>query len=1707
MIGRNGTYFDPELCLSGHYIVTGHTNDNFCNDLLQITDVRQELHRHLMAHGFDAIFFFDYTGMLYCYDQRSIDILRGEDQQPDADPADDGMDEFERMLMDGPLGYDPDAPQEEPAQPARQQNSSSTLNMGMLDMANAWNQVLAILRNEERRCALVLSNVNSMQTSFPREALQALQELTARRGNNPSIAVYLFRANTLADMLNHAPYGSNEWNLFFQSTLRDVIETEDAAQNRVISLRTPNAAEVRNLLNYLRSRPADRLNVQPRHLLRLASGLAYGCARENWTLQRLRLRLERFAAEHPGQELTLENYHEAIELPNQRTALEDLEDLIGLDEVKSGMGELYDSLRARSIQPAFPERSSRFLPLPQVNVVRGSLLNVCLTGNPGTGKTEIARLMGRLYYEAGVLPQGHLVTASAGNLVSANVGGTAGQVRDLVQQALGGVLFIDEAYALMSNAHGREAIDQLVNDMTAYEGQFAVVIAGYRQDIQRLLQANSGLASRLGTRYHLPDYTPSQMRQILERFIRNDSEHPQISEELSGVLDTFCESWATNHDNRWGNAREGGRLVGLMKRRAQARIARTSPDPQNAPLELLIEDIPEELRRHLKPKAENLEQALAQLDRMIGLTNVKQFLRELVQRIRVDASKASPGRFIFHGPPGTGKTHMARLMGTMLWRMEVLNRDYVHEVAALSLLHPDEGSDYGSNRMPTPKEILEKAVENARGGILFIDEAHQLADSAEGRAVLRALVPIVEDPEIRQDTCIILAGYTAEMRNLLRVDDGLARRFPEACRIRFDNYTARELTAILAEMAKDRGEIPSEGYLQRTQVALSRYLENPSPNFGNAGFMRDTYLTESIRARTYRLSELHAGDRNAVISEEAAHSIPEADKRTLTDQDLPAAFQSLAGPLGLPVPPETSVWDRVEQLVGKNEVREYLLARRNPAKQQMFYDNHSSTGLHFAVVGPTGSGRHTVVRLMTAVWKALDLLDRDEVLFRGKGDFEAGYVGQTAGKTATVVENAMGGCLCVEYPSSMLVKSGTDNSFGPEALGVISSAMGNVSSRLSVVLLDTEEGLEATFRQNPSLRSKITHIFRLEDLTPGDMEQLFRLKAQQSMTFPQELSDLLPDFFMNWVSQRGGLGEAARSWGNGTEIDHLIEELIARWEGQKGQTLTENNVPKRLITRDMFPEHLRRYLVQSRAVAETALEELNALTGLTGVKEAVRAIERRIRIMGKDRAAPGFYAFVGNPGTGKTTVAKLMGGILRSTGVLSQGHVIVRTARQMANNPPAFEETLKLAKNGILFIDEAPQLARTGAGQDVIQRILTVLEDVDVTSCTCIILAGYAEAMGQLFAVDEGLKSRFGTRDSIIRFEDYNADELAQILDVMAAKADKMSEIRAYGPLELTEEYRTQSLAVFRWITSRNDPNFGNARFVRTYLHDSVERLLARVDNGRQEIPAEELCRLTDADIPAQYQQVLSAIEVPAIVSPNRLDTRRSDPIYRETYDARAQDLARCTVLLECLRNGQRAGTGSGAIISVDGHILTCAHVVANADEFRAKVYCPGSIGGDYRWFNCTLLQPVHSDCDMAMLKMEGSNFPVMPIRTAEDPILETESTILLGYPLGGMLNSGNLDGLRANNFAGRISSAQETRRGTHNIRRYYVDTTGLHGNSGSPVISQEDGRMIGVFSGSIAPGEGSLDELNFFYPIHYFWQRFVTASHPAEEREQHDNT
>lgn len=1561
-----------------------------------------------------------------------------------------------------------------------------------------------------------MSNIDSLIGSFDVQEMVILEELQSYHSVKHSIVVYLFREtslSSLADSVDRSLGGaSNQWARFVQNVLLPRIETGSPENNRVISLRTPNAKEITNLLNIMRLRIDGRLNIAIGDVNIVSECFAASCARQKWGLGNLYTRLERCISEQPQRQLSSTNWREFTGEENYLSPIEQLDTLIGLEDIKDNEGNIKSIGVKTHIRELFEQQNrlisksgivpisySRFAPVANNRRAIGHSLNIRFKGNPGTGKTTIARLMGMLYYELSLLPQGQMIECSASDLISQNVGGTARLVRDRVQEAMGGVLFIDEAYSLSTNQHGIEAINQLVNDLSTYEGQFAVILAGYPNDIDSLMRENDGLARRFPNEFILPNYTSDEMRQIFLKMAERDPDIT-IGNELLEVLDNFCEAWVGGSTRGWGNAGEAENLLANMKKRCSARLL--IEGNTSGTLELQPADIPESLQHCLAPRSQDLTDAFREIDKMIGLTNVKKILRDISRNILWGVEESTPGNYIFSGAPGTGKTIIARKMGEILGLLGVLRRkvNNVVECRAADLLN-------GS-------AILSEIVEDARGGILFIDEAHQLEQNERGHAIIRELVPLIEDPQIHSDTCVICAGYTAEMKRFLNVDQGLSRRFPVNHRIRFNDYTASELVEILREMAAERGEITEsddfKAYLRRSKAALEKYLEHRPENFGNGGFVRDVYLPESIAARTERLNMAVLGTADGVITKEQVEMISDCERRTLTEEDIPKSFRQFAGPIGKRYDDsDRTAKDILNELFGKDDFVEYAESLYIN-DSELFFEDSLSVGMHYSVAGATGTGRHMAVRAMASVYKELGMLENDNVVFVGKADLEAGYVGQTAIKTQNIIEQAVGGTLAVTFPSVLLPKNGTDNSFGPEALGVIISAMSEHFSNLCVAFLDTEDGMDDFFKAFPSARSQLCRQFVFEDLSPESMHNIFNLKIRESMIFEDDVEDLVPDFFLNWISDRGGLGENVSSWGNGREIDQFINELSQNWKRLKGETKTTivNNgkaqyeVTRRFIKRGMFPKNMQKYLSSNRALSETALEELEALTGLKEVKESIHVIERRLRRMPSGKVNPGLYCYIGNPGVGKTTVAKLMGGILKATGTLSQGHVILRTARQMCDNIDSFDSTIKLAKNGILFIDEAHQLADPSNvyGRSVIKRLLTVLEDADVIKNTCIILAGYPRDMLRLFDTDSGLASRFGTSNSIIKFADYTYQELVDILKIMAQNAESIVQIGTPYQLRLSEEYINRASEIFEVVSRGGDPNFGNARFVRNYLHDSVDVLLERIDREYgigNEAPKDVVDFLTIEDIPKQYRNIRHT-EIRSVIIP-KVDilSNSEEKIDDDNYDAVVDMLSESVVLLETYVGEEKKGEGTGSIVTTSGYVLTCAHVARNCDRIRAHLYTPGMIGGDYRWFECELLDSIHEDCDMAIIKLIGDNFKQIPLRPEEMGIGTGEETLLIGYPLGAMLTGNWIDELTVSSFSGRIASVQTVK----DIERFYIDITGLHGNSGSPVISRKDGRMIGVFSGSVAPHkEGNLDELNYFYPIKYFWEKYSIG-----KTEQHD--
>jgi len=196
----------------------------------------------------------------------------------------------------------------------------------------------------------------------------------------------------------------------------------------------------------------------------------------------------------------------------QEEALKELNSLIGLNKVKEIIQEIYAFSQLQI------KRKKEGLATEPI------VLHMIFKGNPGTGKTTVARILGKLLKSIGVLEKGHVVEVERADLVGEYIGHTAHRVRENVKKALGGILFVDEAYSLARGGEkdfGKEAIDTLVKEMEDNRNKFILILAGYKHEMEYFLNTNPGLRSRFPIQIDFPDYTIDELLQIAELMVKN----------------------------------------------------------------------------------------------------------------------------------------------------------------------------------------------------------------------------------------------------------------------------------------------------------------------------------------------------------------------------------------------------------------------------------------------------------------------------------------------------------------------------------------------------------------------------------------------------------------------------------------------------------------------------------------------------------------------------------------------------------------------------------------------------------------------------------------------------------------------------------------------------------------------------------------------------------------------------------------------------------------------------------------------------------------------------------------------------------------------------------------------------------------------------------------------------------------------------------
>lgn len=394
-----------------------------------------------------------------------------------------------------------------------------------------------------------------------------------------------------------------------------------------------------------------------------------------------------------------------------KKAIEKLESLVGLENIKQSVMAHASLVNLNNKRMEL----GLFNHMPPMHMV--------FTGNPGTGKTTVAELIGEIYYGMGVLSSGHLVEVDRSKLVGQYIGDTEKNTLNAIKSAAGGVLFIDEAYNLFTNDpdrrdFGMRVIETLLTYLSLEKTNMIVILAGYTIEMEHLLQSNPGLKSRFSYIFHFNDYTPEQLMKIGGFVMKK--EHYEITPEAEKKLTQYVINAYSNKDEHFGNGRFVTRLLttkiipNVSSRLYKMDSASISREDLVTITEADIPDVVESHSTFLWDSA-IIDDALDQLGELAGLEHVKRALNEYVVMLRANSLRKIPmdrNQMTWHflGNTGTGKSTVAEILCRIMQGAGLLPTSH------FSILNIEEFAN-----LANPMAVIEKTMLKASDGMLFLD--------------------------------------------------------------------------------------------------------------------------------------------------------------------------------------------------------------------------------------------------------------------------------------------------------------------------------------------------------------------------------------------------------------------------------------------------------------------------------------------------------------------------------------------------------------------------------------------------------------------------------------------------------------------------------------------------------------------------------------------------------------------------------------------------------------------------------------------------------------------------------------------------------------------------------------------------------------------------------------------------------------------------
>jgi SpoVK/Ycf46/Vps4 family AAA+-type ATPase len=799
-----------------------------------------------------------------------------------------------------------------------------------------------------------------------------------------------------------------------------------------------------------------------------------------------------------------------------------------MDEVKAAVKEM-----AYSVQNAM-QRAERGL-----GEQEKMSMHIILTGNPGTGKTTIARKLGEILASIGYLDSGHVVEVDRAKMVSPYQGETPKVVDRLCDKAKGGILFVDEAYTLAPlsasgdrDNQGAQALEKLMKRMEDDRGQFIVIAAGYRTEMENLFRVNPGFRSRFNYFLDIKDYSPEQLFEIMLVFAKGKKYI--FSPEAEELTKKMVTEMYNSRDKDFANGRTMRTLFDqICKKQAQRLQGVDISSMSNEELMTIKqEDIPYEA-----PKSVNVGDCLKKLDGLVGLAGVKKEISNLTAFLNLQIKRGETNTFqgkhyVFTGNPGTGKTTVARIMADIFKTLGVVARGQLVEADRAKLV-----AGYSGQTAIKTNQLVDQAL----GGVLFIDEAYTLKSNDSdtfGSEAIDTLLKRLEDD--RGKFICIVAGYTDQMHDFIDTNPGLKSRFTQT--IHFDDYTPDELTEIFLHLAEGKNFTIDED----TRAAIHRQFEQlylrRDKNFGNAREARRIF-NEAVERQSQRLVKLMSDP-----------GFKESDMYSLTKEDLPMAQSETARPLD-------EVLNELDEFIGMRGVKNSI---RRLAVQSMFMKQRAAMGagkvqqmsMNFILTGNPGTGKTSIARKMGEILQAMDILPTSRVIETSRATLVGKYMGETPKIVNNMCDKAMGGILFID--EAYTLSDGGDQ-YGKEAIDTLMKRMEDDRGKFVVMAAGYKDKMDEFLQMNAGLASRFTHKLHIEDYNEDELLAIFKHMAQKEQyTLSPSAEFKALDTIYKMVLAKN------ESWGNAREMRNLLDVTI--------QKLSErvSKMPPEQVTKETY---------------------------------------------------------------------------------------------------------------------------------------------------------------------------------------------------------------------------------------------------------------------------------------------------------------------------------------------------------------------------------------------------------------------------------------------------------------------------------------------------------------------------------------------------------